>query len=147
MSKNEAQKIAEAIGNHVAAEYEDDPALDRMILQLRTAAKSEPVTIDREALTSEILDHSIDRANCACGEQLPDMTPETISGHYADAVIAHIAAQSVTGAVEWEFFNNDRGWVRDRSEGAARKNALYFGHQRVRSRTVAVSEWVEVPDA
>ncbi|MBX3435943.1 MAG: hypothetical protein KF861_00410 [Planctomycetaceae bacterium] len=46
--------LVERIGNHVAAEYEEDPALDDMILQLRT---SHPVQV--EVTTGEV-EHDVD---------------------------------------------------------------------------------------
>lgn len=42
MTTNEERdvlELAEKIGNHVAAEYEDDPGLDGLILELRAAIK------------------------------------------------------------------------------------------------------------
>lgn len=44
--------------------------------------------LERKALARQVLEHHVNRANCMCGAQLPDMNPETLAGHFADALIA-----------------------------------------------------------
>lgn len=106
------------------------------------AAKSEPVTIDRDALV----------AIFKTGWHLADNHGET--GHRTeagiDAVIAHLAAQPVTGTVEWGI-RFPSGYVSQHpNEESARRDqqhpyALGVGPPvALVSRTVP--EWVEVPN-
>lgn len=150
MSECDAWKIAEAIGNHVAAEYEGDPALDRLILQLRAAAKPEPVTIDREALRRAIQGVLWNASNFPA-KVVPHMLGQDVgplTKRVTDAVIAHLAAQPVTGTVEWGI-RFTSGYVSQHpNEESARRDqqhpyALGVGPPVALVRRT-VSEWAEV---
>lgn len=57
--------------------------------------------------------------------------------------------QEVQDKIEWQFYNNDRKcFITVSDERAAKLNAQYFGHKRIRSRTSSrkESEWVENND-
>jgi len=57
-----------------------------------------------------------------------------------------IASQEVTTVTEWEFLNAHDCWVKanpNDPENSARNNAAYFKTNRVRSREVTYTEWLE----
>lgn len=57
-----------------------------------------------------------------------------------------LTATEVTTVNEWEFMNMHGGWTKanpNDPENSARANAAFFRTNRVRSREVTYTEWVE----
>jgi hypothetical protein len=61
VAKTEREALIEKIGNHVASEYDDDPHLDRMIVELR-AMRPAPTTVEWGIKWAEIIPGFLDIA-------------------------------------------------------------------------------------
>jgi hypothetical protein len=74
------QELVEKIANHVAAEYEDDPHLDSMVLQLRAAHRT-PQPTDCHKGTYVTDDSNV---TCGtCGQRIPNATVKPTEGEQA----------------------------------------------------------------
>jgi len=121
--------------------------LERENAELRARlAKPEPVQIDREALI-EVLTEAWEAKRKEIGRGIAPKGTKVGAG--IDAVIAHLAAQPVAGAVEWGLSDSMLDSFPKPhftgSEESVRWNQRR-GHPNIKVVRRTVSEWVEVTD-